>query len=92
MTRHPDGKEGVNIEREKYDLIRCTILEILKEREIESFMSLGQEVKRRIGDDFDGSVTWYYTTVKLDLEARGEIERLSGMIPQHLRLVQKPYC
>ena len=92
MTRHPDGKEGVNIEREKYDLIRCTILEILEEREVETFKDLGREVKRRIGRDFDGSVIWYYTTVKLDLEARGEIERVPGRIPQHLRLVEKAYC
>jgi hypothetical protein len=32
-----------------------------------------------------GSVTWYVTTVKLDLEARGEIERVSGSRPQRLR-------
>jgi hypothetical protein len=31
---------------------------------------------------FDGSVLWYYTTVKLDLEARGEIRRVPGSKPQ----------
>lgn len=92
MTLHPDGKQGVNIEREKYDLIRCTIIEILRERKEESFMNLGRELKNRIGDRFDGSVTWYYTTVKLDLEARGEIERIPSRVPQHLRLTERPYC
>ncbi len=33
-------------------------------------------------DSFDGSVMWYYTTVKLDLEARGEIRRVPGSRPQ----------
>ncbi len=32
-----------------------------------------------------GSVGWYTTTVKLDLEARGEIERVPGAKPQRVR-------
>lgn len=32
-----------------------------------------------------GSVSWYTTTVKLDLEARGELERVPGSRPQRLR-------
>jgi hypothetical protein len=32
-----------------------------------------------------GSVSWYTTTVKLDLEVRGEIERIEGSKPQRLR-------
>ena len=92
MTRHPDGKQGVNIAREKYDLIRCTILEILQDERELPFLELGRKIKERLGDNFDGSVTWYYTTVKLDLEARGEIERVPGKTPQHLKLVDAPYC
>jgi hypothetical protein len=34
-----------------------------------------------------GSLTWYTVTVKLDLEARGEIERVPGVQPQRLRRV-----
>lgn len=32
-----------------------------------------------------GSIGWYTTTVKLDLEARGLIERIPGSNPQRLR-------
>ncbi|MFW9847531.1 MAG: DUF6958 family protein [Candidatus Thorarchaeota archaeon] len=85
-TLHPEGKAGVNIEREKYDLLRCTILEVLDGTNQISFKDLGAEIKQRIGKDFKGSVSWYYTTVKLDLEARGEIERVPGIKPQMLRL------
>ncbi|MHA2424003.1 MAG: DUF6958 family protein [Candidatus Thorarchaeota archaeon] len=85
-TLHPEGKEGVNIEREKYDLLRCTILEVLDGSNQISFKELGAEIKQRIGKEFSGSVSWYYTTVKLDLEARGEIERIPGSKPQMLRL------
>ncbi len=32
-----------------------------------------------------GSVSWYTTTVKLDMEVRGEIERLPGSRPKRIR-------
>jgi hypothetical protein len=32
-----------------------------------------------------GSIGWYTTCVKLDLEARGVIERIQGVSPQRLR-------
>lgn len=31
-----------------------------------------------------GSVSWFTTTVKLDLEVRGEIYRVDGIAPQRL--------
>ncbi len=34
-----------------------------------------------------GSILWHVTTVKLDLEARGLIERVPGAKPQRLRRV-----
>jgi hypothetical protein len=37
-----------------------------------------------------GSVSWYTTTVKLDLEVRGEIERIAGSKPQRLRRTGPP--
>lgn len=35
-----------------------------------------------------GSVGWYTTTVKLELEVRGELERLKDVKPQRLRKLQ----
>ena len=32
-----------------------------------------------------GSLMWYLITVKLDMEARGEIERVPAKRPQHIR-------
>jgi hypothetical protein len=89
MTMHPDGKAGVNIEREKYDLIRSNIIGILQKETEMTFRDLGKSIVRKIGKTFDGSVMWYYTTVKLDLEARGEIVRVAGHGPQKLRLPEK---
>ena len=87
MTRHPDGKQGVNIDRHKYDLIRQAILDSLGQNDGEIlFKDLPTAVSTNLTEPFDGSIGWYTTTIKLDLEARGEIEREPGLSPQKLRL------
>lgn len=75
LTRHPQGKQGVNIERKKYEQMRTLILELLSIHSPIGFTPLMKIVEREISGSFDGSVSWYFTTVKLDLEARGELLR-----------------
>ena len=76
MALHPDPtKQGVNIDRAKYEVVKAAILDILAIRGEVAFADLPTEVHARLGETFDGSVSWYVTTVKLDLEARGLIER-----------------
>ena len=90
QTRHPEeGKSGVNIDRHKYEVMREAILETLQAHGEISFRDLSAEVGRRLEDRFDGSISWYVTTVKLDLEARGAIERIPGRKPQHLRMARE---
>ncbi len=81
MTLHPQGKEGVNISKYKYDQIRQSVIDILKTNEKMSRKELLQEVTLKVEDDFEGSVSWYFTTVKLDLQARGEIkvDKINGL-------------
>jgi hypothetical protein len=91
MTLHPEGKEGVNISKEKYELIRQAIVGSLEDSGELTFSELGSEVARRLEGKFQGSISWYYTTVKLDLEARNVIERIAKRSPQRIRLVaQRP--
>ena len=87
MTQHPEGKQGVNISRAKYEAVREAILAALAEQEPQTFRGLQAAVEERLRGGFEGSIGWYYTTVKLDLEARGEIERVPGASPQELRRV-----
>ena len=88
LTLHPQGKAGVNISKEKYQQIRNMILRSLEGREALTFRGLMEEVGQTLEGKFEGSISWYVTTVKLDLEARGVIERLPGASPQRLRLAQ----
>lgn len=89
MTLHPDkDKRGVNINRMKYEQVREAIVAVLGDQPELTFTELGNEVEKRLAGQFEGSIGWYYTTVKLDLEARGIIERTGRRSPQRIRLAK----
>lgn len=87
LTRHPLGKSGKNINRQKYEAMKQAIVSVLKNRELthtELFNQLDESLKNR----FAGNISWYGETVKLDLEARKIIERTSSK-PQRYRVKSK---
>ena len=86
MTLHPKGKTGVNIDCRKYEKIKFAIIKSFPAGSELTFKDLNTKVIKRLRDSFDGSIPWYVETVKLDLEARGIIERLPGKSPQILRI------
>lgn len=87
LAQHPDpSKQGVRINKAKYDAVREAILGSLQSTGPLTFQDLTGAVEARLADHFDGSISWYTTTVKLDLEARGEIERVPGSRPQQVQL------
>jgi Family of unknown function (DUF6958) len=86
LTKHPSGKSGRNIDRQKYDTLKEAIMSTLQGKELTHdvlFDRLQKRVKK-----FSGNVAWYAETVKLDLEARKMIERTSSK-PQKYRLRAK---
>ncbi|MDP1547249.1 MAG: hypothetical protein Q8L87_14645 [Anaerolineales bacterium] len=84
---NPDPtKQGVRIKRAKYDLVRAVILGNLREYGPMTFTQLGELLEEQLQEDFDGSVSWYFTTVKLDMEARGELRRVPKSKPQLVTL------
>lgn len=90
MTLHPEeGKQGVNISRSKYEMIRQAILEAIRSQGTITFQGLVSLVDYNLRNRFEGSIPWYVTTVKLDLEARGEIERIPGSKEQKLTLKRR---
>jgi hypothetical protein len=83
------GKKGTRIPKWKYALIREAILQVVPANEQGvAFKDLAGLVEKRLSPEKLerlGSLLWHTTTVKLDLEARGEIERIPGSKPQRLR-------
>ena len=56
-TLHPEKKQGVNISKEKYEIIRKAILSTLKKQKEMTFMNLSRAVEKEVNGTFDGSVT-----------------------------------
>ncbi|NIM93472.1 MAG: hypothetical protein GTO18_07155 [Anaerolineales bacterium] len=91
MTLNPvPEKAGTNIDRAKYELIRESIINSIQESGVLTFKQLQKEVHKDLDGRFEGSISWYVTTVKLDLEARGIIERVPSSSPQQLRIKYLP--
>lgn len=93
-VNHPDYQE--NLKAEKYDLIRDAILATLPAMQSGKSMAFAEleegvhaylKMKETPPALFPkpGSVRWYTKAVQLDLEARGEIERLPAESPLRLR-------
>lgn len=87
LTLHPEeGKQGVNISRSKYEMIRQAILDAIRSQGTITFEGMVSLIDYNLRNRFEGSIPWYVTTVKLDMEARGEIMRVPGPGEQKLRL------
>ena len=92
-VNHPDHQE--NLKAEKYNIIREAMLAVLPTEDGMLFTDLEQGVAAYLQEKQvpqalfpkAGSVRWYTKTVQLDLEARGEIERLPNQSPIQLRKI-----
>ena len=73
MTLHPDpAKQGVNMDRQKYDYVYEHVLAIIEEYQSLTPKDLFEHMQQ-FQDGFDGKIGWYTESLKLDLEARGVI-------------------
>ena len=84
LTKHPLGKSGKNISKQKYEALKKAILTALRSREL-THTELFNQLNKRLKNKFAGNISWYGETVKLDLEVRKIIERTSSK-PQKYRL------
>ena len=90
LTKHPEkGKQGVRISKAKYEVIRDAIVRALHSKREMTFEDLGKAVNKALKGKFEGSISWYVTTVKLDLEARKVLRRVPKSSPQRIRLAKK---
>ena len=82
------GKTGTtSIPKWKYDCLQSSILDSVGNDGI-AFTDLGNAVREHLTEDQLsrlGSLMWHVTSVKLNMEVEGEIERVPGRSPQFLR-------
>ena len=85
-----EGRDGVtNIPAWKFDAVRAAILAALADGPI-LYKDLNAAVSARLDEETLanlGKLGWHVVTVKLELEVRGEIERLDVKGPQQIRAV-----
>jgi hypothetical protein len=86
LTLNLGGKKGVNILKSKYDVVKDSIVSFLQKNKTLTMSELSKLVSDDISSTFEGKIGWYFMAVKLDLEARGEIERIPNKTPQTLQL------
>ncbi len=84
LTKHPLGKSGKNISRQKYEAVKEAIVSALRDKEL-THTELFDQLNKSLKSKFSWNISWYGETVKLDLEARKIIERMSSK-PQKYRL------
>jgi hypothetical protein len=84
LTKHPLGKSGKNINKQKYETLKEAILSALQDKEL-THTELFNQLNKALKSKFSGNISWYGETVKLDLEARKIIERISSK-PQKYRM------
>ena len=84
LTKHPLGKSGRNIDRNKYDTLKKAIVSALRKDEL-THTELFSRLNKSLEGKFSGNISWYGETVKLDLEVKKIIERTASK-PQRYRL------
>ena len=82
LTKHPLGKSGKNIDKQKYETLKKAIVSTLRGKEL-THTELFDRLNKSLKGKFSGSITWYAETVKLDLEGRKTIERTSAKPPKY---------
>lgn len=86
------GKGGTRVQRAKYEATKRALLKVVpRGKHGILFRDLSRLVKPLLPADMlqaRGSASWLVTVVKLDLEARGVLERVPGKSPQCIRRVR----
>jgi hypothetical protein len=82
LTKHPSGKSGKNIDKQKYETLKKAILSALQNKEL-THTELFDRLNKSFKGKFSGNISWYGETTKLDLEARKIVQRTSAKPPKY---------
>ncbi len=84
QLKHPTGKQAIAMPKDKYDLLKPAVLKFLRSRKTATFNEITAAIVKdfkKNGVVFQGSIPWHVEWVKLDLEAKKIIKRVTGMSP-----------
>lgn len=88
---NPDpNKQGTRVTKSTYDAYRTAMLKAIPDDDVGIyFQDLSGAVEQHVSPELleNTSVGWWTTVLKLDLEARGVIERIPGKGKQRVRKV-----
>ncbi len=86
-TIHPiEGQAGKKVHKAKYRQVKAAIIEELSRTKEVCFVKLIEMCRISLSNNFDGSVSWHVSAVKLDLEARKKIVCVRSGDGQHISL------
>ena len=89
QAQHPDpNKQGTRVTKAYYDAYRKALLAVIPTTAVGiPFSSLSEVVQPHVPADILSKTSpgWWTTTVKLDLEARGLVERIEVAGRQNVR-------
>src|SRR5678815_3438274 len=83
LTKHPSGKTGRNISVQKYETLKKAILASLGSKSL-THTELFERLNNKLSGKFEGNISWYGETVKLDLEAVSYTHLRAHETPEHL--------
>lgn len=86
--RTPTGTSATNVPTWKFDACRAALRTALADGPVPA-KEIAERAGAHLPDDARaelGSLGWHMTTVRLEMEVRGEVERLPGVKPVTLRL------
>ena len=79
--------QAVCIDRGSYNRMRATILKYLVVYGPMALIELFAVVEKRLCGSFEDSISYYFTLVEFDLEARGEIRRVPDSEPEFVEIL-----
>ena len=84
QLKHPVGKRAISMDKNKYDSLKRSLLNHLKLNGESAHGDILQGITQDFKKNkirFEGSVEWHMEWVKLDMEAKKEIKRISDKSP-----------
>ena len=81
---HPTGKKAIRMDKDKYTMMEKSVLSALNSNEELTHTELLKIITddfKKYKINFEGSIEWHMEWVKLDLESKKKIRRISDKAP-----------